>query len=65
MGQKSIILLTNSDGGNVLVGVDSIIKCNPINNNDKFKTEIRSRGAMVETTYVKETVIEIYELINS
>lgn len=65
MGQKSIILLTNSDGEKVLVGTDSIIKCNPINNSNTYKTEIRSRGAMVETTYVKESIIEIYELINS
>jgi hypothetical protein len=64
MAQAKVIKLTDSKGYMVLVGVDSIIKATSINNSDTFKTEIRSRGAMVETTYVKESVVEIYELIN-
>lgn len=54
----------------VLIGVENIIKIANRNVDwigiGKFDcTEIESRGAMVTTTYVNESVEEIYKLINS
>lgn len=72
---KKIIQLTSvhSQGSKVwtqpiLIGIDHIIKCemNGIDNwsNGLAKTEVSSRAAMVTTTYVKETISEIFNLIN-
>jgi len=54
----------------VLIGVENIIKIARRNVDwigiGKFDcTKIESRGAMVTTTYVNESVEEIYKLINS
>lgn len=54
----------------VLIGVENIIKISRRNVDwvgiGKFDcTKIESRGAMVTTTYVNESVEEIYKLINS
>lgn len=66
------ILVENKSIANrtVLIGVESIIKIARKNVGwvDIGKidcTEIESRGAMVTTTYVNESVEEIYKLINS
>lgn len=52
----------------VLIGVESIIKAEEceISWGDKHAkvTKIKSRGAMVETTYVTEPLMEIYSYIN-
>lgn len=54
----------------ILIGVENIIKIYPKNVEwfgiGKFDcTKIESHGAMVTTTYVTESVEEIYKLINS
>jgi hypothetical protein len=51
----------------VLLGTESIIKVKSIllkhhDGRSHWVTKIESRGAMVETTYVLETVEEIHEL---
>jgi hypothetical protein len=67
---KQVIKLTNIDGGAILIGVESIIsvKLTKYTNSsagiEDFRTKIESRGAMISTNYVKESVEEIYELIN-
>lgn len=48
----------------ILIGVESIISVIPSSYEDS-KSEIKSRGAMIETVRVVETVDEIYNLINS
>ena len=59
----------------ILIGVESIIsvKLIKVTNSsasiesglrESFQTKIESRGAMISTNYVKESVEEIYELIN-
>jgi hypothetical protein len=58
---EKLLKLTNEDGDTILIGVDSIIDVTI----DKYKpltTKIRSRGAMVETNFVKESPSEIYKL---
>jgi hypothetical protein len=57
---KAILKLTNSKGDTILIGTESIISCTPIEVKNELLTKIQSRGAMVETFYVKETIIEIY-----
>ena len=72
---KQVIKLTNVNGEAILIGVKSIISVKLIKVTDSsksiesglresFQTKIESRGAMISTNYVKESVEEIYELIN-
>jgi hypothetical protein len=72
---KQVIKLTNMNDEAILIGVESIIsvKLIKVTNSsasiesglrESFQTKIESRGAMVSTNYVKESVEEIYELIN-
>ena len=64
-----ILKLTDTDSEPVLVGTESIIRaksCDPkYDPHAKWNTEIESRHAMVCSTYVLETVEEIYAMINS
>jgi hypothetical protein len=52
----------------ILIGVESIISAETIimknseNEVEKIATEIKSRGAMVETNYVLESIEEIYKM---
>jgi hypothetical protein len=65
-----IIKLTNWKGEDILIGTESIIdarphQMKPSNGNPPIDcTKIQSRGAMVETNYVIESIEEIYNLIN-
>jgi len=70
---KNVIKLTQHswDGAElpVLVGTESIIKASEftLKHHDgrwAVVTKIESRGAMVTTTYVLESVDEIYEMCN-
>lgn len=64
--QKRIIKLTNYKNETILIGVESIIEVISENRADIGKVSvIRSRGAMVETNYVKESIEEIYNIINN
>ncbi len=68
--QKSVIKLTNHQNSQpILIGTKLIISIEPINiNDDKGKnlvSEIKSVGAMVSTFYVKESIEEIYNLIEN
>jgi hypothetical protein len=64
--QKKVIKLTNYKNETILIGVESIIDVISENRNDIGKVSvIRSRGAMVETNYVKESIEEIYNIINN
>ena len=54
----------------ILIGTESIIdaKSTEINDNQKSPlkcTRIESRGAMVSTSWVQESIEEIYNLINN
>jgi hypothetical protein len=63
---KTIVKLTDRNNNIILVGVESIIDVTTITTNELTKlTKIQSRGAMVTTNYVIETVEEIYSIINS
>jgi hypothetical protein len=64
---KQVIKLTNTENKTILIGVDSIIsvKLMKKSNFEIFHTQIESRGAMISTNYVKESVEEIYNLINN
>jgi len=72
---RQVIKLTNVNGEAILIGVKSIISVKLIKVTDSsksigsglresFQTKIESIGAMISTNYVKESVEEIYELIN-
>ena len=72
---KQVIKLTNKNEEPILIGVESIISVKLIKVTDSsasiesglresFQTKIESRGAMISNNYVKESVEEIYELIN-
>lgn len=70
---KNVIKLTqfkwDEDLLPVLIGTESIIKaeeCLAKHHDGRYKvvTKIQSRGAMVTTTYVTESVYEIYDIIN-
>lgn len=64
--QKKIIKLTNRKNETILIGVESIIDVTTIQTKDyEVFSKILSRGAMVETNWVIETVEEIYNLINN
>lgn len=69
MSQLKIIKLTNYDGKLVLIGVESIISVEEdIIGRDGRKiicSKIKSRGAMVETHWVEESVEKIWDIINS
>jgi hypothetical protein len=66
-----IIKLTTIENEPILIGTESIIdiKNTAINYPDsKVKVvcaKIQSRGAMVQTNYVKETVEVIFDIINN
>jgi type III secretory pathway component EscS len=68
---KQVIKLTNRQEETILIGVKQIIEvttmkmANPSNSTELLSyTKISSVGAMVSTNYVRESVEEIYELIN-
>jgi hypothetical protein len=69
--QKKVIKLTAiRTNEKILIGTESIIdaKSTQINDNQKAPlkcTRIESRGAMVSTSWVQESVEEIYNLINN
>jgi hypothetical protein len=54
----------------VLIGTESVIQMNPsilkvhATSEQYSCTKIESRGAMVSTIYVAESVLEIWEMIN-
>jgi hypothetical protein len=53
----------------VLIGTESVIQMNPfvmkLHSGEQCScTKIESRGAMVSTIYVAESVLEIWEMIN-
>jgi len=68
---KNVIKLTAHSWGEeklpVLIGTESIIKASKFtlrspSGQNAVVTKIESRGAMVTTTYVTESVDEIYEM---
>lgn len=64
-----LIKLTNIYGEKILVGTENIIAVKAHNLKPQTGgmipcTKIQSRGAMVETNYVEESVDEIYNLVN-
>jgi hypothetical protein len=64
--QKKVIKLTNYKNETILIGIESIIDVISENRGDIGKVSvIRSRGAMVETNYIKESIEDIYKLINN
>ena len=57
---------TTKESHTILIGLESIIDVTPLAFKDgTIGSKIYSRGAMVQTNWVKETVDEIYDLINS
>lgn len=65
---KQLIKLTKYQSEEfILIGTESIISVETIYIKDKDVeiSKIKSRGAMVETFYVTESVDEIYNLYNS
>lgn len=69
MSQLKIIKLTKYDGELVLIGVESIISVKEdIIERDGRKiicSKIESRGAMISTHRVEESVEKIWDIINS
>ena len=70
--QKLIVKLTQLDFSPILVGVESIIQVDSaivgaVNGkaHQTLCTKIKSRGAMVETCWVTESVEEVWEMINN
>ena len=72
---RQVIKLTKMNGEAILIGVESIISVKATKITDStaslesglretFQTKIESRGAMISTNYVVESVEKIYELIN-
>jgi hypothetical protein len=64
-----LIKLTNTKDEKILIGTESIIGAEPFilkpqAGGEVYCTRIRSRGAMVETFYVHESVDQIYNLVN-
>jgi hypothetical protein len=61
-------LIDKDMSSKILIGVESIISAETIimknseNEVEKIATEIKSRGAMVETNYVLESIEEIYKM---
>ena len=65
---KNLLKLTDADNNkSILVGTESIISIEIVMHNGLKKnvTRIRSRGAMIETMFVTESVEDIYNLYNS
>lgn len=65
---KNLLKLTDAESNeSILVGTESIISAEFTMHYGLGKevTRIRSRGAMVETMFVKESVEEIYQMYNS
>jgi len=67
---KTLLKLTDTNGENILIGVDSIISVEKVTNTDikgnkKICTKIFSRAAMAVSYYVIESVEEIYLQYNS
>jgi hypothetical protein len=60
---KAVIKLTNDKREEILIGVASIIDVQHFAKNGM--TRVQSRGAMVTTNWVLQSVEEIYEQINS
>jgi hypothetical protein len=65
--QKKVIKLTSTDNETILIGVGSIIEVKSKYREDMMMdvSIIRSLGAMISTNYVKESIEEIYNLINN
>jgi hypothetical protein len=61
-------LIDKDMSSKILIGVESIIDVEEVmmknskNSNSAVATKIQSRGAMVETNYVLESVEEIYKM---
>lgn len=64
--QTLIKLTESSNGSTILIGTESIISVEEMYSPNKksYITKIRSRGAMVETFYVIESVEEVFNLYN-
>ena len=63
---KNLLKLTKvTDSKPILIGVESIISVESVRDHELNKdvTRIKSRGAMIETFYVTESVEEIYEML--
>lgn len=60
---KTILKLTNSEHQEILIGVAQIIRIEHLKT--RGITKIESVGAMITTSYVLQTVEEIYEQINN
>lgn len=71
MSQRKVIKLTNTEYETILIGVESIISVKPDapfvrrNGEQIHCTKIESRGAMVSTNWVQETITQIWDMINS
>ena len=69
MSQLKIIKLTTTEYETILVGVESIISVKPCtikpNGKEIHCTKIESRGAMISTHWVQETITQIWNMINS
>jgi hypothetical protein len=62
--QKIIIKCTDLENRTILIGVESIIGIETIKKDNVLVSKILSRGAMVETFRVKESIDEIWQMIN-
>jgi len=62
---KTIVKLTTIKNEQILIGVNSIISVERIKTEKNEYTKIQSRGAMIATFFVNESVEGIYDLINS
>ena len=71
--QRNVIKLTDVGGKPILIGTESIIKIETVVQNSANttpphmigKSKITSREAMVTTTWVNETIEEIYNQIEN
>ena len=57
---RLLIELTETNGMKILIGVESIVRVTTV----PVGSRIDSRAAIAVTTFVKESVEEIYKLIN-
>ena len=68
--QKNVIMLTSTEGNKILIGTRQIISIKETYIGDMTpkelhnSREIKSVEAMVTTNRVKETITEIFDLIN-
>jgi hypothetical protein len=68
--QKNVIMLTSTEGKKILIGTRQIISIKETYVSERTpkglhnSREIRSTEAMVTTNHVKETIADIYKLIN-